>query len=1008
MIFAIGAPESFAVPREVAAPTETLDIACSENGQYIATVTSSGVFIWSAGQSRVLLAHVAPPIDEHDVIWRAIWSANSSQLAILTLASLVVVYDVAARGDDVVLDFHFASAAPARPFVNLPPVPRVEIREATSFHVAAGIACATVLADSLLVLSKDDRIVAYSWTGEIRAARELASVQLVRADPSAAAAAAAAVPPPPPMLSTSIKRSASNSSSGSSNRLLRSDSVDGDDESLMNATDAEFASRRPDLRGVGVAVAVAASLALHCVALVFNTGHSVLLCAPAAVDVASLLASLRGVWLDAVDATCVAFNAHHKLLSVGCANAAVHIYNVERQHANARNAVLPRLRSFSLRHWGIEASAVGPVTGLRWSPDESALCVGWQRRGVSVWSIYGCRLMCTVSQTSSGKAEFAMAGVTSVCWTRDGFFLLVATARSHMQSSSSAAAPSSAPQSSNAAEWRAAFHQLSFVKNSLATNPTMSAGGRLLLLGSDRLYYLTWPKHKPTAASAGAGSGRARADSNAIDLGDAVPSEIAWRHLPIPQSYLASSWPIEHAAVSRDGSQLAIAGKRGLALYNTTTTRWKLFGDEREERRVECRGLCWFGRDVVIAVVRPSGDDGGSGGAKDDAPCELRCYPRSHLSERACLHRSPLPGRREPRFIDCNGLFLVLFTRDAFFYQFELVPHCGSDGKVRRIDTRLVHQVSMAGVAADPLLLSLLPPPSRASVHSSQATIDGSTGKSLPNMYGSATCLVLNASGDLSLTNAEDNQQMTLAHAVEQFWLSSDDARRDIGSTLWAHGQAGVQVWFPFAVGHEIHAMKLMSRDQSLEFDLEVYPVGFVPELAVVVGIAQRVEPTPGSSVPSFVLHTKTHPFLHSILRHLLETGDEEHAFDIATRFASVPHFVHSLELLLHETLQDDYSSVPAARSPTRPGTPQRSGRPTSPRAAVARCRRRRRRVIVQRFDAAATRVDSARLAASAARGGVPAPLSAVSRGGDGGGAQDGRQVLARALSLCRRSGAAV
>jgi hypothetical protein len=219
------------------------------------------------------------------------------------------------------------------------------------------------------------------------------------------------------------------------------------------------------------------------------------------------------------------------------------------------------------------------------------------------------------------------------------------------------------------------------VKNSLATNPTMSAGGRLLLLGSDRLYYLTWPKHKPTAASAGAGSGRARADSSAIELGDAVPSEIAWRHLPIPQSYLASSWPIEHAAVSRDGSQLAIAGKRGLALYNTATTRWKLFGDEREERRVVCRGLCWFGRDVVIAVVRPSGDDGGSGGAKDDAPCELRCYPRSHLSERACLHRSPLPGRREPRFIDCNGLFLVLFTRDAFFYQFELVPHCGPTAK---------------------------------------------------------------------------------------------------------------------------------------------------------------------------------------------------------------------------------------------------------------------------------------------------------------------------------------
>ena len=171
-----------------------------------------------------------------------------------------------------------------------------------------------------------------------------------------------------------------------------------------------------------------------------------------------------------------------------------------------------------------------------------------------------------------------------------------------------------------------------------------------------------------------------------------------------------------------------------------------------------------------------------------------------------------------------NGLFLVLFTRDAFFYQYELIERRGDDGSLLRIDTQLVHQVSMAGVAADPLLLSLLPSagggatsqsgesseasstPSRrrrggrdahqlrverrrarrgtASGASAQRhTTDQRTGNSLPNMYSSATCLVLNNSGELSLTNAENNQQITLATAVEQFWLSShDSSKRDVGS----------------------------------------------------------------------------------------------------------------------------------------------------------------------------------------------------------------------------------
>lgn len=32
-----------------------------------------------------------------------------------------------------------------------------------------------------------------------------------------------------------------------------------------------------------------------------------------------------------------------------------------------------------------------------------------------------------------------------------------------------------------------------------------------------------------------------------------------------------------------------------------------------------------------------------------------------------------------------------------------------------------------------------------------------------------------------------------------------------------------------------------MSRDKYLDFDLEVYPIGFIPELGVIIGLTQEV-----------------------------------------------------------------------------------------------------------------------------------------------------------------------
>lgn len=71
----------------------------------------------------------------------------------------------------------------------------------------------------------------------------------------------------------------------------------------------------------------------------------------------------------------------------------------------------------------------------------------------------------------------------------------------------------------------------------------------------------------------------------------------------IPQAYLATNWPIRYSAISADGRLIAIAGRRGLTHYSSTSGRWKSFSDELQEQAFTVRGgLLWFHHVLVVAV----------------------------------------------------------------------------------------------------------------------------------------------------------------------------------------------------------------------------------------------------------------------------------------------------------------------------------------------------------------------------------------------------------------------
>ena len=56
------------------------------------------------------------------------------------------------------------------------------------------------------------------------------------------------------------------------------------------------------------------------------------------------------------------------------------------------------LKILSLAEWGHAPSCLGAVSSISWSPDGRVVAVGYEKKGVVVWTPSGCRVFCTLGQ----------------------------------------------------------------------------------------------------------------------------------------------------------------------------------------------------------------------------------------------------------------------------------------------------------------------------------------------------------------------------------------------------------------------------------------------------------------------------------------------------------------------------------------------------------------------------------------------------------------------------------
>ena len=119
---------------------------------------------------------------------------------------------------------------------------------------------------------------------------------------------------------------------------------------------------------------------------------------------------------------------------------------------------------------------------------------------------------------------------------------------------------------------------------------------------------------------------------------------LAVHHAPLPHSYVSACWPLRQVAVCQNILDIAVAGTHGVVLYDRRHSRWRVFGDVRQERAFHARLLSWL--PGVVVVCRQELPEGSRGQAGDAGDCSIVLHSRFHLDEASVLCRLPLTQAR--------------------------------------------------------------------------------------------------------------------------------------------------------------------------------------------------------------------------------------------------------------------------------------------------------------------------------------------------------------------------
>ncbi|KAL0870010.1 hypothetical protein ABMA27_006189 [Loxostege sticticalis] len=561
----------------------------------------------------------------------------------------------------------------------------------------------------------------------------------------------------------------------------------------------------------------------------------------------------------------------------------------------------------------------------RWTADGRAVAVSWERGGVSVWSTFGALLMCSLAWDyglSQDRGKHDPLVVSSLEWATEGYQLWMVKVEGDSSSN---------------------ILQLDFVKSPLSVNPCMSNQRHLYLQADDKLYVnLEDNLTRRTKISIIDSSSDTYQAENGIpdhanlefdnstkyrEFVDDNECRKQWIVLPLPATYIATNWPLRYSAIDEAGTNVCVAGRTGLAHYSCASRRWKLFGNEAQEKDfVVTGGMLWYRDYIVIGCYSIL-----------DGHDEIRFYPREAKLDNKFARIVRVQS--QVFVLDILHDQLVVFGADALVTIYELTC-LDSAGN---IEMRCVQAVDISALSHPACVVSASLCRLQDYPHS---RLQHRASNPMVHVQRQPDSLVINASGKLMMVQREeydvdeDNNPAysclpatVLASCVESVWScgGASTSQTQLSRALWLWcGALGARVWLPLlprdATRHpDSSRHTFMAKRIMLPFHLDIYPLTILFDDAILLGAENDTtmyasDSNSVFSLPFCVVNRTSQVYLHQILRQLLRRNLGYHAWEIARSCAALPYFPHSLELLLHEVLEEEATSkepIPDAQLPS-------------------------------------------------------------------------------------------
>ena len=649
---------------------------------------------------------------------------------------------------------------------------------------------------------------------------------------------------------------------------------------------------------------------------------------------------VQGIWAGGVeDVTCTALNHKYRLMAFGRSNSQGIVYSIDESTGGlevSHHLLLPT-KDYP--------GCPGPVTGLKWTPDSTSLALVWAAGGFSIWSTFGTMILCSLGWDHGPRVTDNIRkspyNIQDLDWTAEGYQLWVVNSSTRQFTGKKDAEFCPFPSETEGKEEQPDYSShlgnnvlvIPFVKSPLTVNPAMAANDQLYLQGEDKLYM--------NSGDTGVSQNKVEQEKiesimNSIEDGskplpglNPLPSNLQsshtkqWTIVPIPHAYISSSWPIRYTACDSTGHWVAVAGRTGLAHYSDHNKKWKMFGNETQEKDfIVTGGVLWWKEFLVVGCFNISGN-------RD----EVRLYPREARLESGYCTIEEVDA--QVLLLNRLGDRLVVYCANSHISLYQL---CIDENNPMLACLTKVQDVDASALSIHPAcVVSITLTHLRTEARQRSGEGRDSSDRSLSSADDSAS-LIMNVSGRLVLIQRErgSGDEMlyspptVLAGSCEQVWLpaTANRAKPHLTLALWLYcGAAGMRVWLPLfpREGESSHAF--MARRIMLHFPLNnIYPLAILFEEALMLGVENdaTVFPESSSSSPSSLpfctLQRVSEVYLQQLLRQLIRRNLGQHAWEIASSCSSLAYFQHSLELLLHSVLEEEATSkepIPDALLPS-------------------------------------------------------------------------------------------